>query len=322
MRKLSVEEYQQLDSKSLAERIDDFLQADLPIPIKMDSVQFASASAKSILNSERFQHLEEGLKKRALEMFFRSVFQSEACARYLVLGGSSGAKSGLDQETFNPRGQSIFGALRQAQLVSARIAFECFMEFLSLVESGSLVNKKSGGSKLGGFIKWLQGPNNSFGWVVFYVLPLKRFDRKYRTPEVHGTSHVAIEALRGAPVSMNRSNDELSALNLIVNLWQLVVQTLNNEEIRVWMISPEDEKLFPQLDKWREVDLRKWCAEYEEEFFSLERVKPISKAKLGGQLLPTGLICSAASPRTPRYAWFKAGVRPAAALLFLSCQEK
>ncbi|SFZ78442.1 hypothetical protein [Chitinimonas taiwanensis] len=265
MRKLSVEEYRQLDSKSLAERIDDFLQAELPIPIKIDSVPFASASAKSILNSERFQNLEEGLRKRALEMFFRSVFQSEACVRYLVLGGSSGAKSGLGQETFSPRDQSISGALRQAQLVSARIAFECFMEFLSLVESGILFKKKSRDSKLGGFIKWLQGPNNSFGWVVFYVLPLKRFDRNYRTPEVHGTSHVAIEALRGAPVSMNRSNDELSALNLIVNLWQLVVQTLNNEEIRVWMINPEDEKLFPPLDKWREIDLGKWCAEYEED---------------------------------------------------------
>lgn len=206
-----------------------------------------------MLNSQTLSALQESDQKNSLYLFYRARFQSALCMQYAGIGNRLVHSSDpTDDKWSQPKTQILNAAVRQALIVSARIAFECLMEFIYFVENLRLIPGSR--SKLGKFRKWCSQPGNRFGWMVFYLLVVSRFDREYRTPEIHGTSYVAVDALRCGlwPVL----DGELDALNLMQNIWQSVRQTLNDEVICSFHSFPQRHgDIFKEFGQWREIDL-------------------------------------------------------------------
>lgn len=253
MHPLEADQLKLHNPRELASRIDAFFEEDRVNRYGQDFPSFGEISATDMLNSHTLSTLDAPNQKRALYLFYRARFQSALCMQY------AGVENRLvhnvdqtDEKWSRPSVQIMNAAMRQAMIVSGRISFECLMEFIYLVENTELI--PSAKSKLGSFRKWCCRPGNRFGWMVFYLLVVSRFDREHRTPEVHGTSYVAVDALR---CSLSpRIDGELDALNLMQNIWQSVRQTLNNEVVCGFHSSPQrDGDIFKEFFRWKEVDL-------------------------------------------------------------------
>jgi len=253
MQTLEAEQLQLLNPRGLASRIDAFFQEDRATRYGQDFPFFGEISATDMLNSHALSALEAQNQKRSLNLFYRARFQSALCLQYA--GVENRLVHGVDQtdeKWSRPNVQIMNAATRQAMIVSGRISFECLMEFIYFVENVALI--PGARSRFGSFRKWCCRPGNRFGWMVFYLLVVFRFDREHRTPEVHGTSYVAVDALRCS--LLPRLDGELDALNVMQNIWQSVRQTLNDEVVCGFHSSPQrDGDIFKEFFRWKEIDL-------------------------------------------------------------------
>lgn len=252
MQELEASHFYDLDAHALALRIDTFFKEDqisrygAMVPITYE------VSAIAIYASKSIQALDEPSRKRALLLFYRSRFQSTLCSQYA--GIENLLVHGLNENRanwLNPHVQILAASTRQAGIVSARISFECLMEFVYFVENGRLLPGKK--SKIGTFRKWLCSPENRFGWLVFYLIIVHRFDREHRTPEIHGTSYIAIDAL--CCQEFPRQDAELDATNLNLNIWRSILEVLNDGENISYFHGSRDELVFQDFFNWKHVDL-------------------------------------------------------------------
>jgi hypothetical protein len=252
MQPLEVAQLQLLNSYELALRIDAFFHEDRMSRYGENSPSFGEVLAADMLNTNAMSALPEPSRKRSLQLFYRARFQSALCLQYAGVENSLVHLDRSDEKWSRPKVQIMNAAMRQAMIVSARIAFECLMEFVYFVENGTLI--PSAKSKRGSFRKWCCRPGNRFGWMVFYLLIVSRFDREHRSPEVHGTSYVAVDALRCNV--WPRLDGELDALNLMQNIWTLVRQTMNAEVVSGFhSFSQGDGDIFKEFFRWNEIDL-------------------------------------------------------------------
>ncbi len=250
---LDKEQFNHLDSIVLSSRIDEFFQENHRSQYGPESPQWDVTTATAILATSSIQALSEVSRRRALLLFFRAQFQVALCNRYGGIENHLVHSTGQsDTKWENPGVQITNAALRQGQIIAARVSFECLMEFIYLAEVGQLIPGSK--SKFGTFRKWCCTPNNRFGWLVFYLFVVYRYDREHRTPEVHGTSYVAIEALRCDP--WPRINSELDLQNVMLNVWPSILQTLNGESVSGFFCSRQDGLLFLEgFRSWKSLDL-------------------------------------------------------------------
>lgn len=267
MQQISQEELQQLNSTKLALRINNFFHEDYinrygKIPDGMESVAL-SIDASAILHTTTLQNSSEEIRKRALLFFFRSQFQISLCDRYLGIENHLiHAKNESDNKWTRPNVQIVNAAIRQTVIVAARTAFECLMEFVYLIENQKLI--PSSRSKLNKFSQWCCSANNRFGWLVFYILAIRRYDQNHRTPEIHGTSYIAIEALQCR--SWPRAAGELDAINMMLNIWPFIIQTMNGRHVRSYSCSERDQDIFEEFHNWSQINLedfhKHWLASF------------------------------------------------------------
>jgi hypothetical protein len=250
MRPLDQDKLTALDSEALASRIDEFFREDHASRYGHDFPRLNITTAEEILATRALQTLPEESRKRALGLFYRAQFQSELCMRHSGLANLHVHQNESDTKWESASLQILYAATRQAQIVAARISFECLMEFVYFVEERRLI--PSNKSKRSKFREWCCGPSNRFGWLVFYLLVIEKYDREHRSREVHGTSYIAIDAIRC--VQWPRNDSELDALNLMLNIWRFIVQTLNGDT--ALGCSPgRHEELFREFFNWKNIDL-------------------------------------------------------------------
>jgi hypothetical protein len=260
---LSREQLKQLDSGQLASRIDLFFEED---HVSRDGSRIKRGNvttAGQILSTSALQNMPEEKRKPALMFFYRSQFQSTLCERFLGIENDSvHVPDRTETKWQNPKIQILSSSTRQAQIVASRVAFECLMEFVFFVGNQSNLKEKQsklkGKSKRGAFKKWCIAHKDKFGWLVFYLLVVDRYDREHRTAEVHGTSLIANEALRcdvWSPV-----DGELDLTNLMLNIWPSILQALNNVEVTGYSCGSQDAAIFKEFSNWKSVDLEKLWA--------------------------------------------------------------
>lgn len=252
MQALNVNHFCELEARSIALRIDAFFD-EYHISRYGSQVRRApEVSATAIYESQSIQALDDHDRKRALLLYYRARFQSALCSQYAGIENRLVHIPNQDQSKWlNPHVQILAASTRQAGIVAARISFECLMEFVYFVENRKFIPARK--SKLGTFRKWLSRPGNGFGWLVFYLLVVHRFDRNHRTPEVHGTSYIAIDSI--CCNEWPKQDSELDVTNLNLNIWRSILETLNGGSNLSCFYGPSDELLFQEFFNWRDTDL-------------------------------------------------------------------
>ncbi len=251
MNKISEADFKALSSDALAKRIDAFIfsyvkatpmGASAP-PMVLSGI--IGVTASDILKTKMVSALDEAVKRTALTLFFRARMQ-EFIADAFIFSGAFTAPQAL------PLKLAYIAQGRQGQVIAARIAFECLMEFVTVVVTGEVMHAKR--SKLGKFRKWLCVRGNIFGWLLFSLPYVIKFDRSHRTPEIHGTSFVTIDALRGE--DMPTMDGEFNLINMQRNIWGAIRATLDGQDGRSFASYPEDIALIKaNIDNWNKLDL-------------------------------------------------------------------
>jgi|GEM_PF-5298550 len=258
MQIISKEELYSLTAHELALRIDTFI-AELvnSTPVGGANLEFKrnfiGITATSILASKVLQRSTEADKKRLLQFFFRSRFQTLAAHQLLFQLGQILSQGPVSSPFYTALG-------RQNITISSRIAFECLMEFVSIIKTGNLIKGKKNKSKLFAFREMLFD-DQTFGWLILSLPLVYRFDRTHRTPEIHGTSSMALDALRAdAMTSMTR---EPMLMNLMQNIWKGILASLNDEIVHIAFDTyPEDKtKVLGAINSWHTMNLRRYWDE-------------------------------------------------------------
>lgn len=252
MQSLDINDLHKLEARAVALRIDKFFEEDHVIRYGVLLPPPVDVSALAIYETKAIQVLNEQDQKRALLLFYRSRFQIALCLQYAGLENHllHDQKQSHSQWK-NPHTQILAASIRQSSIVSARISFESLMEFVYFTENKNLIPAKK--SKIRTFRKWLSSPGNKFGWLTFYLIVVYRFDRNHRTPEVHGTSYISIEAL--CCNEWPKQDTELDVTNLSLNIWRSILETLNDGSNLSCFYTPRDEELFRKFFEWKNVDL-------------------------------------------------------------------
>lgn len=254
MESLTQKDFDALSASDLADRIDTFLSDSLTVRPEAWNV-----TAARILKTKTLRALGDREQRNAVLMYYRSHFQLFACERYFAVENRliHTPNAGARDHWQSPRIQALHGAMRQAAVAGSRIAFECLMEFAHLSFERRLIAGK--GSKMKAFRKWLCMPGNPLGWLLFYLMEMFRFDRRHRTPEVHGTSYMAIDALRC--VEWPRENSEMLAVNLCLNIWRSVFEALDLRKVSACHLPGGSQWSADDFWRWNELDLNQiWRA--------------------------------------------------------------
>ena len=139
-------------------------------------------------------------------------------------------------------------ALRQYQIICSRVAFEIFIELLHVIETGRRIkpkkSKSNKESKLKAFRIWLRNPSNRFHYFAHVLLVAYRFDREFRSPEVHGSSPLPRRMLMLQVPSHDENNAHCRLTNTLAGVWRPLIDILNNIRPNYMSISQADENWF------------------------------------------------------------------------------
>jgi hypothetical protein len=254
MDEINKEAFQSLPSDGLAARIDAFFEEEHRSRYKGIVPALLVVGASDILHSVTVWSKSPEDKRNILLLFYRTQFQIKICTQHAAF-----ANHAIDEAIRNhagwrdPATQVRHAAARQSMIVSARVAFDCLMEFVSFAERGSLLRGKA---KFRRFREWIARPGNRFGWLIFYMLVIRRYDVIHREREVHGTSRVADEAL--LCTEWPRNDGEGDAINVMLNVWRPILETLNGTKPTSYFSGARDFGLSEHFFKWAELDLSKF----------------------------------------------------------------
>lgn len=134
------------------------------------------------------------------------------------------------------------GAIRQFQIISSGIAMELFIDLLYCIETGGRLESRR--SKLKAFRKWLCAPTNQFHYFAHVLLEAYRFDRGFRTPEVHGTSKLPKNLLTLQVPDSQEEDGQFYLLNLLLGCWRPLLEILNGQRPSYMQISEDEEGWF------------------------------------------------------------------------------
>jgi hypothetical protein len=219
MKELSNSELGALPLDQLVDRMDEFLQNIYdqrnPLPVR---VQVAKLPTQ-LIATPMVTSLDEGLKRHIAYSAYSFLLHLEmnltgcGIANQLLYGPKHDAQSWSD-----PFFRLNDGVLYQYQLVGSRITFEVFMDLLSLIGTGRMCPTR-GHSKIKGFRNWILNDKTPFRYFGHVLLAAYEFDRKHRSPVVHGASELPRRMLRMESNGSNLTNETLTLTNFMSNVW-------------------------------------------------------------------------------------------------------
>lgn len=161
------------------------------------------------------------------------------CFSYLIQLELSSIASGfankiLYTESYDPKESwrsPVFrlrdGAISQYQVICGRIAFELFMDLVHCIQTGNRLGSKK--SKLREFRRWLCDGGNPFHYFAHVLLEAYRFDRRIRTPEVHGTPTLPNDMLLMEYPDSQRRNGKFRLKDALSGCWRPLIDILNRK---------------------------------------------------------------------------------------------
>jgi hypothetical protein len=205
---------------------------------------FPVCKVSDIINTLKVTEQSDANRRRIAHIAFSYLVQLELCA---VSSGFSNlilyTSDYNDESSWNsPLFRLRDGAIRQYQIVSSRMAMEIFMDLLHCIDMGQRLESKR--SKLKRFQKWLCDPCNQFYYFAHVLLEAYRFDRKLRTPEVHGTSKLPKNLLLLQHPSHEELNDHFRLLNALMGCWRPLRDLLNGQRPSYMNISESESEWF------------------------------------------------------------------------------
>ena len=165
-------------------------------------------------------------RRRALaHLCFGFLIQLELCE---VAGGMANRE--LYNHNFNaecnhsPAFRLRDGVFWQYDIVASRMAMEVFMDLLYSIDTGKRIQWKK--SKIGEFRKWLQRTDNRFVYFAHVLLGAYQFDRKHRTPEIHGASKLPRRFLLMQTPDSETRNESVTLMGALMNVWHPLIVLL------------------------------------------------------------------------------------------------
>ena len=229
MKSITLEELAHLSNDELALRMDTILvNKEVEIygiqSLKRNEIFHKLNSVVTILNTKYVKALNEVKQRKICYLTFNTLLQmeytsftSEAKNHYIYPNGIVNWSSSSSQIRN--------AALTQFSIISSRITMECFMQLLHYLDTGEEIKAKS---TFKAFKKWLNNPNNIFSYFATHTLSTFKFDRKYRTSEVHASSKLSSKLLLMGEPDNKEQNDMLKLEGILMNVWQSLVEILND----------------------------------------------------------------------------------------------
>ena len=244
MNSLTEEELDSLPLKELIQRMDDFLLESNKERYGQLHLGFTIPLPSDLINTISVQGKTESEIRKIAYLVFSYLVQLEL---FSVSSGISNkilfTKNYKPLDWTSPTFRLRSSSINQYQIICSRIAFEIFIDLLYCIENGErLASKKS---KLKKFRAWLQDVNNRFHYFAHVLLIAYRFDREIRTPEVHGSSSSPRNMLMLQIPTSEEMNKQFRLTNTLVNVWQSLIDILNNTRPTYMnIITPADNEWF------------------------------------------------------------------------------
>ncbi len=233
-----------LDLKSLVQKMDEFLvhsnheryrNAVEKIPVNLVS---------EVIKTPRVAKKSDDDKRRIAWIAFSYLvemelnFVSSGFANRILFTAEYDEQMSWKSPVFRLRE----GAIRQYQIISSRIAMEIFIDLLYCIETGQRLEVKR--SKLKKFQKWLCDPKNDFHYFAHVLLEAYRFDRNFRTPEVHGTPSLPRKLLDMKVPSHEEMNGPHRLTNALMACWRPLLDLLEGRKPHYMQISQDEQEWF------------------------------------------------------------------------------
>lgn len=182
----------------------------------------------ALMNTKRAQSFASEFQRKVAYKTFGFLLQLlytqfSRSARFFNASGKDGAAA--------PQLHSA--AREQWCVISSRIAFEYFMQLTYMLGTGE--DFRSGKSTFKKFRRWLKQPGNPYTYFSISVARAAKFDRRKRSPEVHGGTKLARRILL---LTKEGHDSEVGSLfNIIQNQWQFVIDIADERHPNGWVAS-------------------------------------------------------------------------------------
>lgn len=243
---ISENELDSLNLNELIQRMDGLLLQSVRERYGQIQEGFPVSLVSEIISTQRIAVLPDNEKRHIAYLTFSYLVQMQAYsvssgfANKLLFTPEYDEKNSWVSPAFRLRE----GAIRQAQIISSRIAMEIFMELLHCIEEGNLIKPGKKNSKIGTFKKWLCSPTNQFHYFAHVLLKAYRFDRGLRSPEIHGTPRLPRRLLMLQTPEHQENNEPLSLINSLSCCWAPLLEILNGKRPSSMQISKDEEEWF------------------------------------------------------------------------------
>lgn len=240
MTPLDQNELNSLTLLDLVQRMDEILLQSIIERYGQVHEGFPVCLVKDIVNTQKVAAQSDEHKRRIAFITFSYLVQLE------LHGVSSGFANKIlftpDYSETSSWNSPLFrlrdGAIRQYQIVSSRMAMEIFMDLLHCIDTGQRLKAKR--SKFKSFQKWLCDPANQFHYFAHVLLEAYRFDRDFRTPEIHGTPKLSKRLLLLQRPSHDEMNDPFCLINSLMSCWRPLLDLLNGQRPTYMQISESE----------------------------------------------------------------------------------
>jgi len=243
---LSKEELRQLPVIELTSRMDAILEANEIERYGSEVFQLKNdmpgrPSVTRVLQTKHVQRMDIEKQRTLCYLTFNTLLQMEysnvasSASNVIVYTPNFNGESWKSVRT-----QVNSAALDQFQIISSRISMECFMELVHYLGEGERIRSKK--STFKSFKKWLNNPQNPFSYFATHILRAFVFDRNHRSPEVHASSKLHGNVLQMKTPNFDDRNSSLQLTNVMLNVWQPLINILNNGKAYSMQGSEEDFK--------------------------------------------------------------------------------
>ena len=239
---LTADEIRSLSVDDLVVRMDDVrkraIEDRYPPPVS-DTMLRDRPWVRDIVGSESVRSRNEAVQKKIADATFQFLLQLD------FLDVTSGTMNKVvwgpgyhDSMWSSPAHWMRYAALSQYMIISSRIALECFFELIHILDTGS---RMSGRSKFSTFRKWVSRSGTPYGFFALHVIYGHQFDRKHRTPEVHGTSAFVHSLLRLDKLDNREANLSFGLLTMLMNIWRPLLDIVNGRKPNGFPVFDEEE---------------------------------------------------------------------------------
>ena len=213
----------------LVGRMDRLIsQSKVERGMPLELADHARNSVHSFMTTKKVSALAEDHRRRLAYIAFSFHLQLEMHSTSSGMTNRELFNSQYDEKAswISPAFRLRHGAINQYLIISSRIAMEIFMDLLYCIEKGERLRSKK--SKLKAFKNFLIDVKNPFHYFAAVLVSAHRFDRKLRTPEVHGTPSLVNRILLLQVPDHAEMNEVYLLSNVLGNCWQPLCELLDD----------------------------------------------------------------------------------------------